>query len=73
MGGLVCGRTGRRIGALIPALGIGCNPVLVKGEKEQFLDWLSWGVESEAIRIPASTGSIRWTRFNLESLFLPAK
>ena len=59
--------------ASIPALGIGCTPLLIKGEKEQFLNWLSWGVESEAIRIPASTGSIRWPRFNLESLFLPAK
>ncbi len=28
--------------ALMPALGIGCDPVIVKGEKEQFLDWLSW-------------------------------
>jgi hypothetical protein len=59
--------------ASIPALGIGCTPLLIKGEKEQFLNWLSWGVESEAIRIPASTGSIRWPRFNLESLLLPAK
>jgi hypothetical protein len=59
--------------AIAPALGIGCDPVIVKGQKEQFLDWLSWGVESEAIRIPASTGSIRWPRFNIESLFLPAK
>ena len=33
----------------------------------------SWGVESEAIRIPASTGSIHWPRFNLADLFLPAK
>ena len=59
--------------AIMPALGIGCDPVIVKGQKEQFLDWLSWGVESEAIRIPASTGSIRWPRFKLENLFLPAK
>jgi len=58
--------------AIMPALGIGCEPVIVKGQKEQFLDWLSWGVESEAIRIPASTGSIRWPRFNLADLFLPA-
>ena len=59
--------------AIMPALGIGCEPVIVKGQKEQFLDWLSWGVESEAISVPAQTGSIRWPRFNLESLFLPAK
>ena len=58
--------------AIIPALGIGCEPVIVKGQKEQFLDWLSWGVESEAIKLPAETGSIRWPGLSLEDLFLPA-
>ena len=57
--------------AIMRALGIGCDPVIIKGQKEQFLDWLSWGVESEAIRIPASTGSIRWPGFNLADIFLP--
>ena len=32
--------------AMTRALGIGCDPVIVKGEKELFLDWLSRGVES---------------------------
>ena len=59
--------------AIMPALGIGCKPVIVKGQKEQFLDWLSWGVESEAIHLPAENGSIRWPGFKLENLFLPAK
>ncbi len=58
--------------ALIPALGIGCDPVIVKGEKEQFLDWLSWGVESDAVNFPAEAGSIRWPSLNLQDLFLPA-
>jgi len=58
--------------AIMPALGVGCDPVIVRGQKEQFLDWLSWGVESEAIRLPASTGSIRWPRCTLADLFLPA-
>jgi len=58
--------------AVVRALGIGCNPVLVKGEKEQFLDWLSWGVESEAIRFPAESGSIRWPTLSLTDIFLPA-
>ena len=56
--------------AIVRTLGIGCNPVLIKGEKEQFLDWLSWGVESEAIKFPAETGSIRWPSLNLQDLFL---
>jgi len=58
--------------AIIRALGIGCAPVLIKGEKEQFLDWLSWGVESEAIRFPVETASIRWPSLNLQDLFLSA-
>jgi hypothetical protein len=57
--------------AIIPALGIGCAPVLVEGEKEQFLSWLSWGVESGAVSLPAETGSIRWPSLNLEDIFLP--
>lgn len=44
--------------ALIHVLGIGCDPVSVKGDKTQFLDWLSWGVESGAIRFPAEAGAI---------------
>ena len=57
---------------LVNALGIGCDPVFVKGEKEQFLDWLSWGVESGAIRFPEGTGSIRWPLLKLENIFQPA-
>jgi len=57
--------------AIICALGIGCAPVLIKGEKEQFLDWLSWGVESGAIRFPPDTGSVRWPSVNLPNIFRP--
>jgi hypothetical protein len=59
--------------AIVLALGIGCNPVLIKGVKEQFLDWLSWGVESEAIKFPAETGSIRWPSLGLKDILFPAK
>jgi hypothetical protein len=55
--------------AITHVLGIGCDPVMVKGGKEQFLDWLSWGVESGAVRFPAETGSIRWPSMKLEDIF----
>ena len=58
--------------AIVRALGIGCNPVLVKGGKEQFLDWLSWGIESEAIRFPTETGPIRRPSLSLQDLFVSA-
>ena len=59
--------------ALTHVLGIGCDPVIVKGEKEQFLDWLSWGVESGAVSFPTQMGSIRWPSVNLEDIFLRAE
>jgi len=55
--------------AILPALGIGCSPVIVKGDKEQFLDWLSWGIESGAIRFPTETGSIHWPGLGLKEIF----
>lgn len=56
--------------SIVPALGIGCNPVIIKGEKEQFLDWLSWGVESDAVRLPDEPGPIRWPAMSLEDMFV---
>ena len=58
--------------AIIRALGVGCAPVLVKGEKEQFLDWLGWGVESGAVSLPTETGSIRWPTLDMKDIFLSA-
>ena len=59
--------------ALIRALGIGCDPIIVKGEKEQFLDWLSWGVESGAVRFPVETGPVRWPSVNLRDILREAE
>jgi hypothetical protein len=58
--------------AIMLALGIGCEPVIVKGQKEQFLDWLSWGVESEAIKFPDETGSIHWPSLGLQDILFHA-
>jgi hypothetical protein len=57
--------------AVVPALGIGCTPVVVKGKKEQFLDWLSWGVESEAIKFSPENGSVLWPSLKLKDILLP--
>jgi hypothetical protein len=45
---------------------------MVKGTKEQFLDWLSRGVESEAIHLPAETGWIHWPKLSLDEIFVDA-
>jgi hypothetical protein len=56
--------------AIAPALGIGCSPVIVRGDKEQFLDWLSWGIESHAIKFPEETVSVRWPDLSLKQMFV---
>jgi hypothetical protein len=56
--------------ALLPMLGIGCSPVLVKGNKEQFLSWLSDGVWGGDIRFPAESGPIHWPSFDLQQVLL---
>ncbi len=55
--------------SLVPLLGIGCQPVLVKGNKEQFLGWLSEGVRRGEIGFPQEAGPIRWPTVNLDWLF----
>jgi hypothetical protein len=57
---------------IVPALGIGCRPAIIQGEKEQFLEWLSWGVEGGAIRFPSDSGPIHWPKLSLEDIFIDA-
>jgi len=53
--------------AIAPLLGLGCSPVLVKGNKQTFLKWIGRALRGCLIRIPAVSGSICW---KLPSTFL---
>jgi hypothetical protein len=46
--------------AIRPLLGLGCSPVLVKGNKETFLKWVGRALREGLIRIPKDNGSISW-------------
>jgi hypothetical protein len=41
-----------------------------RGKKDQFLDWLNWGVESGAIDFPPKSGPIHWPKLSLEGIFI---
>jgi len=58
-----------RHSSLVPLLGIGCQPVLVKGNREQFLGWLSDGVRTGHLSFPQQAGPIQWPSPNLGQLF----
>jgi hypothetical protein len=72
MGRLVCRELDAH-NATTAMLGIGCTPVLIKGDKEEFLDWLSWGVESGAVDFPVEAGSIQWPPLSLRDVFLHSR
>lgn len=46
--------------AISRLLGLGCSPVLVKGNKQTFLKWISQGLRERLIRIPEENGAIWW-------------
>jgi hypothetical protein len=54
--------------AIAPLLGIGSDPVVVKGSKEQFLSWLSLGVRSGKLPFPAETGPVEWPPISLSNI-----
>jgi hypothetical protein len=58
--------------AILCTVGIGCSPCIIQANKEQLLDWLAWGVESEAIRFPQVTGPVHWPAPRLKDVFLPS-
>ena len=46
--------------AITPLLGLGCSPLLVKGNKQTFLKWIGRALRERLIRIPEENGSISW-------------
>lgn len=46
--------------AISPLLGLSCSPVLVKGNKQTFLKWISRGLRERCIQLPEQNGSISW-------------
>jgi hypothetical protein len=65
-----CGRLEKHR-SILPLLGIGCHPVLVKGDKKRFLRWLGMGVERRLLGFPATTGRIEWPHVSLTEVFRP--
>jgi hypothetical protein len=52
---------------IAPLLGLGCSPVMVRGNKQTFLKWIGRALRGRLIQIPAASGSINW---KLPSTFL---
>lgn len=46
--------------AIVELLGLGCSPVLVKGNKQTFLKWIGGALKARQIQIPDTNRSVSW-------------
>ncbi len=46
--------------AITPLLGLGCSPVLVKGNKQTFLKWIGRALNQRLIGMPKENGAVHW-------------
>jgi hypothetical protein len=46
--------------AIRPLVGLGCSPVLVRGNKPTFLKWIGKALKKGLIRMPKENGAICW-------------
>ena len=57
-----------RLKAVQPLIGIGCNPILVKGPKGLFMNCISRGLRDGKLGFPESNGPIDWSQFSIPEL-----
>lgn len=50
----------RRHRAITKLAGVGCNPVLITGAKDDFLGWISLGLKRGLIHFPERNGPVQW-------------
>ncbi len=58
--------------SIVPLVGVGCDPVLVNGDRDKFLSWLGEGVTNGALQLPDENGPISWPNISLSNLLLPS-
>jgi hypothetical protein len=56
--------------AITNLYGLGCRPVLITGTKEEFLGWLSMGIQKGEIQLPEQNGPAIWPTIPLQRILL---
>jgi len=55
--------------SILPMLGIGCTPAIIKGDKKRFLRWLGLGVQRGLLAFPETSGRIEWPPISMARIF----
>jgi hypothetical protein len=58
----------KRLNAVQSLIGIGCNPVLVKGAKGLFMNCISRGLRDGMLQFPGINGAVQWNQVSLSHL-----
>jgi hypothetical protein len=58
--------------AIVQLFGVGCDPVLIQGDRDKFLAWLGEGVAAGTLEFPAQNGPILWPTITLAQILTPA-
>jgi hypothetical protein len=61
----------KRLKAIQPLVGVGCSPVLVKGNKGLFMNCISRGLRERKLLLPDHNGPVQWNRATLSQLLIP--
>lgn len=54
--------------AITQLYGLGCQPVLVTGTKQEFLRWLAVGIQKNEIQLPERNGPANWPSIPLQQI-----
>lgn len=57
--------------AIVKLLGVGCDPVVIHGERDKFLTWLGEGIVAGILEFPAENGPIHWPPLRLTDILTP--
>lgn len=55
--------------AILPLFGVNCNPVMVMIDRLKVLEWLSRGLVTGEIELPATNGMVLWPSYSLHDAF----
>jgi hypothetical protein len=57
--------------AIVQLFGIGCDPVIIQGDRDKFLAWLGEGVAAGTLEFPSQNGPILWPTIKLTEILMP--
>lgn len=59
--------------SIAQVFGVGCDPVVIQGDRDKFLSWLGEGVAAGTLQFPEQNGPIVWPAITLGEILVPVE